>query len=97
MQRVCGSGTAFIAACGDVAEFDLQPGEVLKVSTANAVLWEDSVQYSIQRVKGAKNMLFGGEGLFLTTLQGPGKVIVQSMTPNDLAAAIYELIPHNTG
>ena len=95
LQRVC--GTAFIAACGDVAEFDLQPGEVLKVSTANAVLWEDSVQYSIQRVKGAKNMLFGGEGLFLTTLQGPGKVIVQSMTPNDLAAAIYELIPHNTG
>ena len=97
LQKISGNGTAFIAACGDVAEFDLQPGEVLKVSTSNAVLWEDSVQYEIQRIKGIKNMLFGGEGIFVTILRGPGKVIVQSMTPRDLAFAIYELIPHNQG
>ena len=97
LQKISGNGTAFIAACGDVAEFNLQPGEVLKVSTSNAVLWEDTVQYEIQRIKGVKNMLFGGEGLFVTILRGPGKVIVQSMTPRDLAFAIYELIPHNQG
>lgn len=97
LQKISGNGTAFIAACGDVAEFDLQPGQILKVSTSNAVLWEESVQYEIQRVKGVKNMLFSGEGLFITILHGPGKVIVQSMTPRDLAFAIYELIPHNQG
>ena len=97
LQKISGNGTAFIAACGDVAEFNLQPGEVLKVSTSNAVLWGDTIQYEIQRIKGVKNMLFGGEGLFVTILRGPGKVIVQSMTPRDLAFAIYELIPHNQG
>lgn len=97
LQKISGNGTAFIAACGDVAEFNLQPDQILKVSTSNAVLWEDSVQYEIQRVKGVKNMLFSGEGLFITILRGPGKVIVQSMTPRDLAFAIYELIPHNQG
>ena len=97
LQKISGNGTAFIAACGDVAEFDLQPGQILKVSTSNAVLWEESVQYEIQRVQGVKNMLFSGEGLFITILHGPGKVIVQSMTPRDLAFAIYELIPHNQG
>ena len=86
LQRISGEGKAFIHACGDFIEFDLQEGQILKVDTGSVVGWSSTVSYDIERVKGIKTMFFGGEGLFLTTLRGPGKVILQSMSLSALAS-----------
>ncbi|HDS58682.1 MAG TPA: TIGR00266 family protein [Thermoplasmatales archaeon] len=94
LERLSGRGTAFVHACGDFIEMDLGQGERIKVDTGSVVGWEASVDYDIERVKGIKTMLFGGEGLFLTTLTGPGKVIIQSMTLHNLAMALYPFMPH---
>ncbi len=92
LQKLSGSGTAFIHGCGDFIIKDLAPGEVLKVSTSNAVAWQEGVKYDISSL-GLKTALFGGEGLFVTTLTGPGKVVIQSMTLGDLAMSLYPYMP----
>ncbi|NLU45861.1 MAG: TIGR00266 family protein [Euryarchaeota archaeon] len=97
LQRLKGSGIAFIAACGDFHIVDLKPGEKYKVSTSNAVAWQESVSYDISSAGNIKTALFGGEGLFVTTLTGPGKVIIQSMTLEGLAAALIPYLPKNSG
>ncbi len=79
---------------GDLIEKELEPNEVLKVSTGHVAAFEPSVYYDVQRTGGIKSSLFSGEGLFMTTLQGPGKVWLQSMTLPDLGAA---LSPHVSG
>ncbi|MDG6218206.1 MAG: TIGR00266 family protein [Candidatus Thermoplasmatota archaeon] len=97
LQKLSGQGTVFIHACGDFVEFDLQPEQLLKVDTGSVVGWEHTIDFDIQRVKGIKTMFFGGEGLFLTTLRGPGKVILQSMNLANLASALSPFLPrHNT-
>ena len=92
LQKLSGKGKAFLHACGDLNVYELAPGEVIKVSTSNAVAWEETVGYDIASI-GIKNALFSGEGLFITTLTGPGKVIIQSMTLYDLAMSIYTYLP----
>lgn len=93
IQRLSGKGMAFIAACGDLNVIDLKPGEVYKVSSSNAVAWEETVKYDISATGGFKTALFGGEGLFLTTLTGPGKIVIQSMTLADLAQSLIPFLP----
>jgi len=80
LEKLTGPGTAFIHAGGDHIEFTLAAGEMLQVDTGCIVAFEEAVNYDIQFVGGIKTAIFGGEGLFLATLQGPGKVIIQSMT-----------------
>ena len=72
---------------------NLQPGEVLKVDTGNVVAFERSVSYEIETVKGLKNIFLGGEGLFLTRLVGPGRVILQTQNINEFAGRIARMIP----
>lgn len=95
LQELSGSGIAFVAACGDFNIVDLKPGEQYKVSTANAVAWQSSVKYDISAAGGVKTALFGGEGLFVTTLTGPGKIIIQSMTLPELAGSLIPYLPSN--
>lgn len=95
LQKISGKGVAWAAACGDFNVIDLKPGEQYKVSTANAVAWEETVKYDIAAVGGFKNALFGGEGLFVTTLTGPGKIVIQSMTLSELAASLYQYMPQS--
>ena len=95
LQKLSGNGMAFIAACGDLNVVELKPGEQYKVSTANAVAWEETVSYDISAAGGIKTSLFGGEGLFVTTLTGPGKIVIQSMTLQDLANALIPYLPSN--
>jgi uncharacterized protein (TIGR00266 family) len=95
LQKLSGTGMAFIEACGDLNIVDLKPGEQYKVSTANAVAWEESVSYDIAAAGGIKTSLFGGEGLFVTTLTGPGRIVIQSMTLQDLANALIPYLPSN--
>ncbi len=96
LQRLSGTGRAFIHACGDLNVVDLAPGEQYKVSTANAVAWEDTVSYDISAVGGIKTALFSGEGLFMTTLTGPGKIVIQSMTLGDLAESLIPYLPQQS-
>jgi uncharacterized protein (TIGR00266 family) len=97
LERISGEGTAFIHACGDFVEFDLQSGQTIKVDTGCVVGWDGTVDYDIERVKGIKTMFFGGEGIFLTALTGPGKIIIQSMTLHNLASALAPFLPGGKG
>lgn len=98
LQKFSGQGTVFIHACGDFVVKDLQAGETLKVDTGSVVGFDSSVKYDITRAGGIKTSLFGGEGIFLTTLTGPGKVIIQSLSIVNLAGALRPHLPiGNTG
>ncbi len=96
LEKVWGHGQVFVHAPGDIVEMELKPDQVIKVSTGNAVGWEDSVAYDIQTVGGIKTALFAGEGLFVTTLRGPGKVVLQSLTLPRLANALVPFLPSQT-
>lgn len=93
LQEISGSGVAFLEIDGDLVERELAPGEVLKVDTGNVVAFDSSMSYEIEMVKGAKNIIFGGEGLFLTKLTGPGKVILQTQSISEFALRIAPYIP----
>ena len=80
LEKLTGPGVIFIHAGGDFVQFDLQPGEALQVEPGCLVAFDETVDYDIEYVGGIKTALFGGEGLFLATMRGPGRVIVQSMT-----------------
>ena len=95
MQRLSGRGTAFVEIDGDLMEYILKPGQKLVLNTGNVAGFEPSVQMDIQLVTGAKNMIFGGEGIFNTVLTGPGRVWVQTMPIYNVANAIRPYIPTN--
>lgn len=88
LQRLSGDGMAFIHAGGTIVEKNLEIGQSLRVDTGCLVAFQPSVNYDIQFVGGFKNALFGGEGLFLATLRGPGKVYLQSLPFSRLADRI---------
>lgn len=93
LEDLSGQGMAFLEVDGDMVERVLQPGEVLKVDTGNVVAFERTVQYEIETVKGFGNILFGGEGLFLTKLTGPGRVVMQTQNIAEFAGRIARFIP----
>ena len=80
---------------GDPIVKKLAMGEVLKVDTGNVVGFEPTVKYEIEMIKGFGNIFLGGEGLFLTKLTGPGKVIIQSQNFGDFAGRIIGIMPKN--
>ena len=93
MQRLGGTGLAFLEIDGSVVAKDLAPGEMLKVDTGNIAAYEASVSYTAETVKGFKNVLFGGEGLFLSILRGPGRVYLQTVSMPEFASKIIPYIP----
>jgi uncharacterized protein (TIGR00266 family) len=94
LEKFTGPGAVFIHAGGDFVEFDLDAGQVIQVDTGCIVAFDESVEYDIELAGGIKTALFGGEGLFLATLTGPGHVVIQSMTLNKMRR---ELAPHRSG
>lgn len=88
MQKLEGDGLAFVHAGGLVIERELQPGEVLKVDTGCIVAYTQQVDFDVEFVRGIKNMVFGGEGLFFAVLRGPGKVWLQSLPISRLASRV---------
>jgi len=93
MQRITGPGTVFLEIDGAAIEYKLQPNQVMKLDTGHVAIMEESVKYDVVTVKGFKNVLFGGEGLFLTTVTGPGHVWLQSMPIENIAKNIIPFIP----
>jgi uncharacterized protein (TIGR00266 family) len=80
LEKLTGPGSVFIHGGGDFIEFTLRAGDMIQVDTGCVVGFDETVSYDIQMAGGIKTAIFGGEGLFLATLSGPGRVIVQSMT-----------------
>ena len=93
LQEAKGRGMLFLEIDGDPIIKELAAGEILKVDTGNVVAFEPSVAYEIETVKGLGNIFLGGEGLFLTKLTGPGKVILQSQNFADFAGRVASIIP----
>ena len=85
MQRLSGQGMAFLELDGHVVEYDLAPGQSLMIDSGHLAAMTAGVQMSVETVKGVKNMVFGGEGLFNTRLTGPGHIWVQTMPFSKLA------------
>lgn len=90
MQKLEGDGMAFVHAGGYILERELAVGETLRVDTGCIVAFTQRIDYDIQFVKGIRNMVFGGEGLFFAQLRGPGKVWLQSLPVSRLAARILQ-------
>ena len=93
LQKLSGRGIAFLEGDGHGEEYFLAPGEKLIVDTGNLAYMDATCSVDIQTVKGVKNMLFGGEGIFHTVVTGPGKVVLQTMPMSALAAALAPLLP----
>ena len=93
MQKIEGNGTAFIEVDGSTVEYDLQAGQQLVIDTGYLAMMDATVKMDIQRIKGAKNMLFGGEGLFNTTVTGPGRILLQTMPMVNFVGQISSMMP----
>lgn len=90
MEKLEGDGMAFVHAGGYVIEKELKPGEILKIDTGCVVAFTAGVDFDIEFIKGIKNWMFGGEGLFFAILRGPGKVWIQSLPISRLAGRIMQ-------
>ena len=97
LQKLEGDGWCFVHAGGTLEEKTLAPGETLRVDTGCIVAMQPTVDYDIQLAGGVKTMLFGGEGLFLATLRGPGRVWLQSLPFSRLASRIFAAAPQSGG
>jgi uncharacterized protein (TIGR00266 family) len=97
MQRVTGPGTVFLDLSGEVVEKTLLPGERLHVHAGHIGMQEPTIDIDIKMMRGFRNILFGGEGLFLATLTGPGKIWLQSMPIINLAEEIARYLPSGEG
>ncbi len=97
MQRLSGQGMVFLELDGSIVEIDLQPGQRIKIDTGNIAFFEANVKYDVVTVKGFTNILFGGEGLFLSVLEGPGKIWLQSLNTASFAARIMGFLPSKGG
>jgi uncharacterized protein (TIGR00266 family) len=97
MQRATGPGLVFSELDGEVVELELGPGQVLKVDTGHVAIIEPSVDFDVTMLKGFRNILLGGEGLFLARLTGPGKVWLQTMPMMKLAQKVLQFMPRTPG
>lgn len=94
MQKLSGRGMAFLEIDGSAVEYDLGPGQQMIVDTGNLAMIEDTCTIDIKSVKGVKNALFGGEGLFNTVVTGPGHIVLQTMPISGFAGAISAVLPN---
>ncbi|MBI9045890.1 MAG: TIGR00266 family protein [Anaerolineaceae bacterium] len=97
LQKVTGPGTVFLEIPGEVKEYNLSASSHIKVDPGHIAFFEPSVSYDIATVKGVKNILFSGEGLFLASVRGPGRIWLQTMPISNLAQKIAKYLPQKSG
>jgi len=93
LQKITGPGAVFLEIPGEVREYTLQAGETMRVDPGHIALFEPTVSYDISMVKGVSNIFFGGEGLFLATMNGPGKIWLQTLPLSNLAGKLAKYMP----
>jgi uncharacterized protein (TIGR00266 family) len=93
LQKIGGSGVAWLELSGELIVKDLRPGETLRVHPGHVGAFQASVSFQITRVPGIKNMIFGGDGIFLAALTGPGRVWLQTLPISKLAHKLMEYMP----
>lgn len=96
LEKITGPGVCFVEIDGSVVKYELGYSDVLKVEPGHIAMFEESVEFNIETIKGVRNIMFGGEGLFLSTLKGPGRVWLQSMPIENLAARLIPYLPERT-
>lgn len=93
MQKLSGNGIAFVEIDGSAVKYNLEAGQKLVVDTGHVVMMDATCNMEIQTIKGAKNIIFGGEGLFNTVITGPGEVVIQTMPIIKLAQSLAPYMP----
>ena len=93
LQRLAGSAHAWVSLSGEVVTIDLAPGETIKAHPGHVGMFQDRVQFDVTLMKGISNAVFGGDGLFLATLTGPGRVWLQTLPLPNLAHALVPYLP----
>jgi len=93
LQKLTGPGMVFAELDGDAIEYNLKPGEKMKIEPGHIAMFEETVSFDTEMISGITNMLFGGEGLFLGTLTGPGRIWLHSMTESKVAARLISHLP----
>ena len=93
MQKVSGEGTVFLEIDGATVEYELAKGQQMIIDTGYLAMMDETVELDIQSVKGVKNALLGGEGLFNTVVTGPGRILLQTMPMSNFAQVIGQFIP----
>lgn len=93
LQSLTGEGDVFVKAGGAMVKRELKDGEVLRVASGSLVAFTQDVEFDVQSVQGFKNVVFGGEGLFMTTLTGPGTVWLQGMAPDKMISEVARKVP----
>jgi uncharacterized protein (TIGR00266 family) len=93
LQKLTGPGMTFAELDGDAVEYRLQPNQVMRVEPGHVAMFESSVTFDIEMIKGMTNILLGGEGLFLATLKGPGRIWLHSMTESKMAQRLIQYMP----
>ncbi len=96
MQKLSGSGTAFIEIDGSVVEYELQAGQKIIVDTGYVAMMDATCSIDVTTVKGVKNMFLGGEGIFNTVVTGPGRVVLQTMPVSNFAGMIASMVPKSS-
>ena len=97
LQKVTGNGTAWLELSGEVVMRDLRPGETLRVHPGHVGAFQAGVQFNITRIQGIRNMFFGGDGIFLAALTGPGRIWLQTLPLSNLAHALRPYLPSGGG
>ncbi len=95
MRKISGRGIAFLEIDGSAIQYDIPAGDCKIIDTGNLAMMDASCSLDIQTVKGVKNVLLGGEGLFNTVVSGPGRIILQTMPVSQTAMYLYNLMPHS--
>jgi len=97
LQKLTGPGMAFVNFDGEIVEKTLAAGDVLRVDTGHVAMFQPTVSFDVELIKGFRNLLLGGEGLFMATLRGPGKVYLQTMPLDKLARKMVQYLPKAGG
>jgi uncharacterized protein (AIM24 family) len=97
LQKISGDSDVLVKGGGTIIRKELKDGETLRVTSGSIVCFESTIKYDVQMIPGIKNVMFGGEGLFVTTLEGPGQVWLQGMPPDRMIAEIARRVPSGGG
>ena len=96
LQKLTGPGTTFAELDGDAVEYHLKPNEVMKVEPGHVAMFESTVTFDIEMIKGMTNILLGGAGVFLASLKGPGRIWLHSLTESKMAQRLAEYMPQKS-